>query len=361
MNWDSQVKNYCFLVTGSAGFIGFHVARALLSRQARVVGLDNYNDYYSPALKRDRDRELRKYPDFVSINGDLTDLALLQSLFATHSPQKVCHLAAQAGVRYSLVNPFAYQKANLEGFLNLIELAKQTQVERFVYASSSSVYAGLTEMPFSEAQRAPLQILGKTVSTLHPEDNLLMLCQHGTLDSWATLSAVSDVAHLIHSQNSWNWPRLLQRAKEARLRRQALLGLSLARELLGAPAPPEVMEEADADPSVVAVRRWVAQNLWVRNGEDLGFLKQTSFYLQTQDSFKDQVRHVWCRLAIPTSEDWRWISLPDSLIWVILRHPPLTPGVPRFNQAGLAPSKKINLAYCAPYNLPFTVQIESSS
>jgi len=158
MDWDSQVKNYCFLVTGSAGFIGFHVARALLSRQAKVVGLDNYNDYYSPALKRQRDRELRKYPDFVSVNGDLTDLSLLQSLCASHSPQKVCHLAAQAGVRYSLVNPFAYQKANLEGFLNLLEVARQTRVERFVYASSSSVYAGLTEMPFSETQRVDTPI-----------------------------------------------------------------------------------------------------------------------------------------------------------------------------------------------------------
>ncbi len=171
------------------------------------------------------------------------------------------------------------------------------------------------------ARRAPLQILGKRVYTLYPEDNLLLLCQHGTKHSWATLSTVSDVAHLIHSQNIWNWPRVLQRAKEARLRRQALLGLSLARELLGAPAPPEVMEEADADPSVVAVRRWVAQNLWARNGEDLGLLKQTSFYLQTQDSFKDKVRHVWCRLAIPTSEDWRWVSLPDSLygLYFIIR------------------------------------------
>ena len=163
------------------------------------------------------------------------------------------------------------------------------------------------------ARRVPLQILGKTVYTLHPGDNLLLLCQHGTLHSWATLSTVSDVAHLIHSQNSWNWPQVLQRAKDSRMRRQALLGISLARELLGAPAPPEVMEEADADPSVGAVRRWVAQNLWVRKGEDLGFLKQTSFYLQTQDSFKDKVRHVGCRLAIPTSEDWRWVSLPDAL------------------------------------------------
>ncbi len=158
MNRDPQVKNYCFLVTGSAGFIGFHVARALLSLQAKVVGLDNYNDYYSPALKWDRDRELRKYPGFVSIQGDLTDLPLLKSLFASHSPQKVCHLAAQAGVRYSLVNPFAYQKSNLEGFLNLVELARQTRVERFVYASSSSVYAGLTEMPYSETQRVDTPI-----------------------------------------------------------------------------------------------------------------------------------------------------------------------------------------------------------
>ena len=163
------------------------------------------------------------------------------------------------------------------------------------------------------ARRAPLRILGKTVYTLHPEDNLLHVCQDGTLDSWATLSAVSDVAHLIHTQNSWNWPRLLQRAKDARLRRQALLGLSLARKLLGAMVPLEVVEEAEADPIVVALRRWVAQNLWVRNGEDLGFLEQTSFYLQIQDSFQDKVRHVWCRLAIPTLEDWRWVSLPDSL------------------------------------------------
>jgi UDP-glucuronate 4-epimerase len=147
-----------FLVTGSAGFIGLHVARALLSRGAGVVGLDNFNDYYAPALKRDRDQELRQYPNFVSIEGDLADLPLLTSLFKTHGPRKICHLAAQAGVRYSLVNPFAYQKSNLEGFLNLLELAKRHQVERFVYASSSSVYGGLTELPFSETQRVDTPI-----------------------------------------------------------------------------------------------------------------------------------------------------------------------------------------------------------
>jgi UDP-glucuronate 4-epimerase len=157
-DWASQIKDYSFLVTGSAGFIGFHVARALLAAGAPVVGLDNYSDYYSPALKRARDRELRNFPRFTSITGDLTDLAALEDLFQAHRPQKICHLAAQAGVRYSLINPFSYQKANLEGFLNLLELAKRLPVERFVYASSSSVYGGLTQLPFSEEQRVDTPI-----------------------------------------------------------------------------------------------------------------------------------------------------------------------------------------------------------
>jgi len=123
-----------------------------------VVGLDNFNDYYSPALKQERDRELRRYPNFVSMAADLADLPALETLFEAHRPQKICHLAAQAGVRYSLVNPFAYQKSNLEGFLNLLELAKRFPPERLVYASSSSVYAGLTAMPFTETQRVDTPI-----------------------------------------------------------------------------------------------------------------------------------------------------------------------------------------------------------
>jgi UDP-glucuronate 4-epimerase len=157
-DWASDIKNHTFLVTGSAGFIGFHVARTLLGHGARVVGLDNFNDYYSPALKHDRDRELRQHPNFVSVASDLADLPALEALFDTHQPQKICHLAAQAGVRYSLINPFAYQKSNLEGFLNLLELSKRSQGERLVYASSSSVYAGLTEMPFAETQRVDTPI-----------------------------------------------------------------------------------------------------------------------------------------------------------------------------------------------------------
>jgi UDP-glucuronate 4-epimerase len=154
----TNVSNTSFLVTGSAGFIGFHVSQSLLSQGAKVIGLDNFNDYYSPALKRDRDRELRQHPNFFSVEGDLADFVSLTALFEEHRPQKICHLAAQAGVRYSLVNPFAYQKANLEGFLNLLELAKRYETERFVYASSSSVYGGLTEMPFSEDQRVDTPI-----------------------------------------------------------------------------------------------------------------------------------------------------------------------------------------------------------
>jgi UDP-glucuronate 4-epimerase len=157
-DWASQIKNHSFLVTGSAGFIGFHVARALLAHGARVVGLDNFNDYYSPALKRVRDRELRPFPRFISLEADLTELPALESLFRSHGPQKICHLAAQAGVRYSLQNPFAYQRSNLEGFLNLLEVAKAFRVERFVYASSSSVYGGLTELPFTETQRVDTPI-----------------------------------------------------------------------------------------------------------------------------------------------------------------------------------------------------------
>lgn len=153
-----DLSNVTILVTGSAGFIGFHVSQSLLGQGARVIGLDNFNDYYSPALKRDRDKKLRQHPNFLSVEGDLADFNSLTGLFEEHRPEKICHLAAQAGVRYSLINPFAYQKANLEGFLNLLELAKRFECERFVYASSSSVYGGLTELPFSEEQRVDTPI-----------------------------------------------------------------------------------------------------------------------------------------------------------------------------------------------------------
>ena len=138
-----------YLVTGVAGFIGFHVSRALLERGDRVIGLDNVNDYYDVSLKHDRLSILQDQEQFTFYKEDLTNLKELEKIFADTSIQLVCNMAAQAGVRYSLVNPFAYQKSNLEGFLNLIHLAKQAGVENFVYASSSSVYGGNKKVPFS--------------------------------------------------------------------------------------------------------------------------------------------------------------------------------------------------------------------
>ena len=138
-----------YLVTGAAGFIGFHISRALLGRGDKVIGLDNLNDYYEVSLKEDRLHLLEDYPDFSFYRCDLADKPELTRIFADNSIQAVCNMAAQAGVRYSLINPFAYQKSNLEGFLNLIDLSKEHGVENFVYASSSSVYGNNKRVPFN--------------------------------------------------------------------------------------------------------------------------------------------------------------------------------------------------------------------
>ncbi|HQH56698.1 MAG TPA: NAD-dependent epimerase/dehydratase family protein [Candidatus Marinimicrobia bacterium] len=137
------------LVTGSAGFIGFHLARRLLQEGIEVVGYDNVNDYYDPSLKEARLRILNDFDKFKFYRADLCDFATLQKVFSDQTIEKVVHLAAQAGVRYSLINPFAYQKSNLEGFLNIIELSKRAKVKNFIYASSSSVYGNNRHLPFS--------------------------------------------------------------------------------------------------------------------------------------------------------------------------------------------------------------------
>jgi UDP-glucuronate 4-epimerase len=138
-----------YLVTGAAGFIGFHVSHALLGRGDRVIGVDNVNDYYDVSLKEARLALLEKHPGFSFHRIDLADRGALTEVFTRHSIEVVCHLAAQAGVRYSLVNPFAYQKSNVEGFLYLMHLAKERRVRNFVYASSSSVYGNNKKVPFS--------------------------------------------------------------------------------------------------------------------------------------------------------------------------------------------------------------------
>jgi UDP-glucuronate 4-epimerase len=138
------------LVTGAAGFIGAHVARALLARGERVVGIDNFNDYYDPKLKRDRVAALCPQLDLRTV--DLADRAALDALFAEIGPDRVINLAAQAGVRYSLQNPHAYAHSNLTGFLNLLEACRHGKVRHLVYASSSSVYGRNALAPFAETQ-----------------------------------------------------------------------------------------------------------------------------------------------------------------------------------------------------------------
>lgn len=152
------------LVTGAAGFIGFHVAQLLLSRGDQVVGLDNLNDYYEVALKEARLACLTGQPGFSFIRGGLEDRLLLEGLFGRHGFDLVINLAAQAGVRYSLTNPHAYVDSNLTGFLNILEGCRHHGVKHLVYASSSSVYGANTAMPFSVHQNVdhPLSLYAAT-------------------------------------------------------------------------------------------------------------------------------------------------------------------------------------------------------
>jgi UDP-glucuronate 4-epimerase len=140
------------LVTGAAGFIGFHTARLLLERGDEVVGLDNLNAYYDPSLKRARLEILKDYPQFRFVKADVADRDAMETLFRTEQFQRVVHLAAQAGVRYSIENPHAYVHSNITGFLQVIEGCRRTQVEHLVYASTSSVYGANTHMPYTERQ-----------------------------------------------------------------------------------------------------------------------------------------------------------------------------------------------------------------
>jgi UDP-glucuronate 4-epimerase len=138
------------LVTGAAGFIGMHVSQLLLRRGDAVVGLDNLNGYYDPQLKRERLARLAPQPGFRFVQLDIADRADMQTLFEQEGFEAVVHLAAQPGVRYSLVDPHAYIEANVVGFTNVLEGCRHHAVGHLVYASSSSVYGGNTELPYSE-------------------------------------------------------------------------------------------------------------------------------------------------------------------------------------------------------------------
>lgn len=152
------------LVTGTAGFIGSHVALKLLERGDEVIGVDNLNDYYDVNLKKARLARFIDHPRYTHIHADLADRAAIEKIFASHRPQRVINLAAQAGVRYAAENPHVYVSSNVTGFLHILEGCRQHPVEHLVFASTSSVYGANTAMPFSEHQSAehPLTLYAAT-------------------------------------------------------------------------------------------------------------------------------------------------------------------------------------------------------
>lgn len=152
------------LVTGTAGFIGSHVAQRLLERGDEVVGLDNLNDYYDVSLKKARLARFADHPGYTHVHADLADRAAMEDTFARHRPQRVVHLAAQAGVRYAAQNPHVYTASNVTGFLHVLEGCRHHGVEHLVFASTSSVYGANTAMPFSEHKSAehPLTLYAAT-------------------------------------------------------------------------------------------------------------------------------------------------------------------------------------------------------
>lgn len=152
------------LVTGTAGFIGSHVALRLLAEGQHVIGLDNLNDYYDVTLKKARLARLEEHQNYHHIHADLADRSVIEDVFKIHQPRRVIHLAAQAGVRYAATNPHAYTSANVTGFLHILEGVRHYPVDHLVYASTSSVYGANTAMPFQENQHTehPLTLYAAT-------------------------------------------------------------------------------------------------------------------------------------------------------------------------------------------------------
>jgi len=148
----NELKDKTILVSGSAGFIGFHVSQKLLEGGVNIVGVDSLNDYYDPNLKNYRNDILKKYNNYKFYQVDISQEDSLKKIFEENKIDKICHLAAQAGVRYSLQNPAAYHQSNLQGFINIIECARNFNIKDFIYASSSSVYGKnkMKEGGFSE-------------------------------------------------------------------------------------------------------------------------------------------------------------------------------------------------------------------
>ena len=148
-NYQELQTDKKILLTGAAGFIGYHLSKLLLEKGVQIIGYDNINDYYDVDLKYTRLKELKQYDTFTFIKGDLADMEELKSVFETYHPDIVVNLAAQAGVRYSIENPLAYMQSNMMGFFNILECCRNYPVMHLLYASSSSVYGGNTKIPFS--------------------------------------------------------------------------------------------------------------------------------------------------------------------------------------------------------------------
>lgn len=153
-----------FLVTGAAGFIGFHTSKYLLDRGDDVIGIDNLNDYYDPALKKARLALLKNFDKFIFHKIDIIDKNSVDNIFNSESPEYVIHLAAQAGVRYSIENPYAYIDSNITGFMNILEACRYNSIRHLVFASSSSVYGANTSMPFDvdDSCNHPVSLYGAT-------------------------------------------------------------------------------------------------------------------------------------------------------------------------------------------------------
>jgi UDP-glucuronate 4-epimerase len=152
------------VVTGSAGFIGFSLCRELLKRGHKVIGIDNFVPYYSVELKKERVKLLETYPDFIMVKASLENYNEIEAVFKKYEISRVCNLAAQAGVRHSLSHPFVYEQTNIAGFLTILECVRHYNIPRLVFASSSSVYGGNKEIPFSETQRVdnPISLYAAT-------------------------------------------------------------------------------------------------------------------------------------------------------------------------------------------------------
>lgn len=152
------------LVTGGAGFIGFYVAKALLERGDEVIIVDNFSDYYDVSLKEDRIAQLKDSAGFSLVRADIADSEAMSSVFQSQKIDKICHLAAQAGVRYSLQNPEMYIRSNIQGTCVLLELSRKFGIKDFVFASSSSVYGGNIKIPFSESDpvETPISVYAAT-------------------------------------------------------------------------------------------------------------------------------------------------------------------------------------------------------